>query len=74
MRIFVVDPDTSGINTDTGRVNVCLKTIEVERTKFFASSKKAKDLVDAIIDKLPPKYYNYVDLFLRRAAEELLPY
>lgn len=54
-------------------VNISLKTIESKRAKFFASSKKAKDLVDIIIDKLPKAYYDYIDLFLRRIAKELLP-
>lgn len=64
MRTFVV----------LGSVNISLKTTESERAKFFVSGKKAEDSIDTIIDKLPEAYYDYVDLFSRRAAEELLPY
>lgn len=50
------------------------KTTKAERGKFFTLGSKKEDSREAIIEKLPSAYYDFVDLFLRRATKELLPH
>lgn len=53
----------------TREVNISTKTTEAERAKFFASSSQKPDSVEDVRIKLLPKYYDYIDLFSRRAVE-----
>lgn len=57
------------------KLNTSVKTTEAERAKFFASGgSKPKESKEKIIEKLLVAYYDFVDLFSRRAIEELPPY
>lgn len=57
------------------RVNVSAKTTEANRNKYYVSASKDKNpSTKEVIDKLLPNYYDYVDLFDRKAAYNLLPY
>lgn len=58
----------------TVSINVSAKTTESDRDKYYASAGKAKDESPSeIMDKLPADYYDYVDLFNRKAAHSLPP-
>lgn len=57
------------------KLNASVKTIEAERAKFFASrGSKPEESREKIIEKLLVAYYSFIDLFLRRAVEELPPH